>query len=225
VTLAAGWKGRAVVRGTAAALLFVLTGCSATTTPPGEVAEQPVQGVQPRQAAPPADRQIAADVPVRSAVLGELDRNDAEPPVRVEIPSLAIDLPVEPVGVQDDGWMAIPENPSVVGWYRFGPAPGDEAGAAVLAAHVDSLRYGLGPFAALKTLERGAEVLVTDEGGGTVRYRVEDIERTGKAALTDAGVFDRGGEPRLNLITCGGTFDRQSRTYSDNVIVTAIPVA
>lgn len=120
--------------------------------------------------------------------------------------------------------MAVPENPSVVGWYRFGPGVGSDAGATVLAAHVDSLEYGLGPFARLKELRPGAEVLVADSEGRTTEYRVDGIRRTGKSELVGTGVFDRAGEPRLQLITCGGTFDQRTRTYSDNVIVTAIPV-
>ena len=164
------------------------------------------------------------DVAVRSAAVEDVNVAESIPPVRIEIPALGLDLPVQPVGVRTDGWMDVPENPSVVGWYRFGPAPSTERGATVLAAHVDSLRYGLGPFARLKELAPGAEVLVTDDAGATTAYRVEEIARTGKGDLVDAGVFDRSGTPRLHLITCGGSFDRQSRTYSDNVIVTAIPV-
>ena len=65
---------------------------------------------------------------------------------------------------------------------------------------------------------------VSDADGNTTTYLVETITRTGKAELVNTGVFDRNGKPRLQLITCGGSFDTSSRTYSDNVIVTAIPV-
>ncbi len=220
-----GRERRAVLRGSTAVLLFLLTGCSAPATPPGGVAEQPVRAAElptgPDRTFP---ERTVPDVPVRSAAVEDLDVAGTTPPVRIEIPALGVDLPVQPVGVRTDGWMDVPENPSEVGWYRFGPAPSSERGATVLAAHVDSLRYGLGPFARLKELPPGAEVLVTDDAGATTVYRVEQIARTGKAELDDAGVFDRDGTPRLQLITCGGSFDRQSRTYSDNVIVTAIPV-
>jgi sortase (surface protein transpeptidase) len=162
-------------------------------------------------------------VPIRSAAIDDVDVKRPVPPARLRIPSLDIDLSVKSVGVQEDGSMQVPENPSVVGWYRFGPGVASDSGATVLAAHVDSLRYGLGPFARLKDLQPGAEVLVDDRDGRTTAYRVDRITRTGKAELVDTGVFDRTGRPRLQLITCGGSFDTQSRTYSDNVIVTAIP--
>jgi hypothetical protein len=221
--VSAGWSRRAGGRGSTAALLLLLTGCSAPTAPPGAVAEQPAQAVQlpTSRAARPAP---TPPVPVRSAALDDLDVNRPVPPVRLRIGALDLDLPVRPVGVQEDGSMEVPENPSVVGWYRFGPGAGSDSGATVLAAHVDSLRYGLGPFAALTTLGEGAEVLLADGDGTTTGYRVETITRTGKTDLVDAGVFERTGPPRLHLITCGGSFDPERRTYSDNVIVTAVPV-
>jgi hypothetical protein len=163
------------------------------------------------------------DVPVRSASVDDLDVERQVPPVRLRIGSLDLDLPVRPVGVRKDGSMQVPKNPSVVGWYRFGPGLDSDSGATVLAAHVDSLEYGLGPFAELKNLQQGAKVRVSDADGNTTTYLVEKITKIGKADLVDTGVFDRGGKPRLHLITCGGSFDQQSRTYSDNVIVTAIP--
>lgn len=230
-TVSTGRNRRASLRGSTAAVLFLLTGCSAPIAPPSAVAEQPVRAVQlpaaPSEKSPAAQeaepRQVP-NVPVRSAAVEDLAAERPVPPVRLSIGSVDIDLPVRPVGVRADGSMQVPENPSVVGWYKFGPGIDSDNGATVLAAHVDSLRYGLGPFARLKDLQRGAEVAISDEDGNTTEYRVEGITRTRKADLVDAGVFDRSGAPRLHLITCGGSFDTQSRTYSDNVIVTAIPV-
>jgi hypothetical protein len=47
------------------------------------------------------------------------------------------------------------------------------------------------------------------------------VRHVRKADLSKAAVFDRGGNRRLTLITCGGTFDTSTRTYSDNIVVTA----
>ncbi|MCW2756635.1 MAG: hypothetical protein JWO46_381, partial [Nocardioidaceae bacterium] len=38
-------------------------------------------------------------------------------------------------------------------------------------------------------------------------------------------VYRGDGRPSLRLITCGGTFDRHSGHYLDNVVVLATPVA
>ena len=38
-------------------------------------------------------------------------------------------------------------------------------------------------------------------------------------------LFRTGGDPVLTLVTCGGAFDRSERSYADNIIVWATPVA
>lgn len=144
-------------------------------------------------------------------------------PVRVQVPAVDIDVSVVPVGVQPDGLMELPEDVAVAGWYRYGPDARAEAGSTVVAAHVDSLKYGLGPFARLKGLAVGSEIVVTDESGAARTYLLESIENVLKAEIPLDRVFDRSGEPRLVLITCGGRFDQGTRTYSDNVLVTARP--
>jgi sortase (surface protein transpeptidase) len=132
-------------------------------------------------------------------------------------------LPVQPVGVGESGAMALPARPDVAGWYRFGPAPGAPRGTAVLAGHVDSRRYGLGPLVALQRLRAGAEVRVRLDTGRTLRYEVTRVETVPKTRLDLRAVFRRDGAPRLVLITCGGTFDRAAGRYESNVVVTAVP--
>ena len=46
--------------------------------------------------------------------------------------------------------MAIPREVRQVGWYRYGPAPGDPAGAAVIAGHVDTEQQGAGALFPLR---------------------------------------------------------------------------
>jgi len=118
--------------------------------------------------------------------------------------------------------MVLPENPSVAGWYRWSSDADAARGTTVLAAHVDSLRWGLGPFVRIRDLPDDAEIVVTADDGARRTYRVDSTERFRKAALPDR-VFDRTGAHRLVLVTCGGTFDPATRTYSDNVVVTARP--
>ena len=44
-----------------------------------------------------------------------------------------------------------------------------------------------------------------------------------KPAVSVNGVFDRDGERLLRLVTCGGEFEEEVRSYRSNVIVTAVP--
>lgn len=135
-----------------------------------------------------------------------------------------LDLPVVAIGVGSDGLLSLPPNPSNLGWYEYGPASGTPAGSTLLAGHLDSLRYGLGPLVRLRQVGRGDLVVVTTASGRLDRYRVSDVQRVRKADLVGLGVFDRAGAPLLRVVTCGGPFD-PSTGYRDNLVVTATPVS
>ncbi len=209
--------------GTFAALavaLGLLAGCTATPTA-RPVA--PVPSTTPD--ALPAPRPTAAvDVPrVRSA----LEMNQSPPavaPQRIRVDSLGIDMAIDPVGLAADGAMALPSNPAVAAWYRFGPGPNSPSGATIVAAHVDSLVYDIGPFARLATAPPGTEITVATADGQESRYAVDSIQTVTKSDVPWAEVFDRTGPARLTLVTCGGEFDYGARRYLSNVIVSAKPL-
>jgi sortase (surface protein transpeptidase) len=119
--------------------------------------------------------------------------------------------------------MEIPPDVAVAGWYKHGADPGSEAGTTVIAAHVDSPRYGIGPFSQLKNASVGATITVTSADGTARDFVVESVERIGKTQLPLDEVFDRDGPPRLALITCGGQFDSGTGHYVDNIVVIAVP--
>ncbi|GHE07408.1 class F sortase [Klenkia taihuensis] len=145
-------------------------------------------------------------------------------PTRLAVPALGIDAAVDAVGVEPDGNMTIPEDVSRVGWYRFGPAPGAPEGSAVLAGHVDDAEQGLGAMSPLAEASVGDRVQVTDESGGSTTWQVVAREEFGKESVPLADLFARTGPPRLVLITCGGPFLADIRSYEDNVVVIAEPV-
>jgi sortase (surface protein transpeptidase) len=145
------------------------------------------------------------------------------PPVRLVVPREGIDAPVDPVGVTRDGLMQLPGDVHRVGWYRFGPAPGQPEGNAVLAGHVDAWDQGLGSLGRLRGVEPGDPVEVTDAAGQVTRWQVVTRQLVEKDALPLAELFARSGPPRLVLLTCGGPFDERARSYRDNLVVVAEP--
>ncbi|WEO78049.1 sortase [Cryobacterium sp. SO2] len=193
-----------------------LTGSPTGNTPPPSTLWPPV---------PPALAAAAPRAPEPPRASADLAGQPApvSAPVRVTVDALEIDMPIEPVGLADDGALALPANPAVAAWYRYGPGPGSAAGATVVAAHVDSLVYDLGPFARLADAPAGTEIVVHTSDGSAHRYTIASINTVEKQAVPWAGVFDRAGEPRLTLVTCGGEFDYEARRYLSNVIVTAVP--
>jgi hypothetical protein len=191
--------------------LVLLAGCSAA--PAGQPAPEPE---------PTRTESVVPDIPI---VSGDLrPPREARPPVAVSVPAADIQVSVVPVGVLPDGFMELPADVAVAGWYRFGPDPLSGAGTTVIAAHVDSARYGLGPFARLEGLPAGTEIVVTVDTGAQVRYVIESVTSILKRDVPLADIFVREGAERLVLITCGGQFDRDAFRYSDNVIVVATPV-
>jgi len=147
----------------------------------------------------------------------------ALPPVRVEVPGTDIAVSVQPVGIDSDGSFLVPENVAIAGWYQYGSDPDSPRGTTVIAAHVDSNAYGLGPFAQLKTLSAGQVIIVTSSNGVRHNYTVQSVDKVLKSELPLDTVFDRDRAPRLVLITCGGQFNYDTGHYNDNVVVTALP--
>ena len=143
--------------------------------------------------------------------------------MRVQIPAAGIDVEVIPVGIEPGGFMELPPNPAIAGWYRFGPDPWSADGNTVIAAHIDAPDYPIGPFANLRDLPADAEVTVTGADGSTASYGVVTLTYYPKEELPTQELFARQGTKALVLITCGGAFDSSTGHYEDNVVVVAAP--
>jgi Sortase domain len=146
------------------------------------------------------------------------ERAEVGRPVSIAIPAAGVDARVVPVGLRPDRTMEVPEV-DLAGWYEPGPRPGD-AGPAVIVGHVDS-RKGPAVFFRLGELRRGDRIEVGQQGGGGRSFVVERVERRPKEALPAGRIWNRTREPVLRLITCGGSFDRSTGHYRDNIIVFA----
>ena len=144
-------------------------------------------------------------------------------PERLTSTDLDLSAQVDAVGVDDESQVEVPEDVTSVGWYRFGPTPGDR-GSSVLVGHVDSAEQGRGALWALHDAETDDVVTVHMSDGSKHDFRVVAREQIDKSELPVAELFDREGDPRLTLITCGGDFDTADASYTANVVVTALPM-
>ena len=139
-------------------------------------------------------------------------------PTALTIGDLDISQEVLPVGLNDDGSMEVPDV-SDIGWYLHGATSG-RPGATVLVAHVwwDDTP---GPFRRLGTLEPGARI----EVDGDTAHDYVVVERTmyDKDSLP-ADLWRNSGPETLVLITCGGTFNKNTRRYEQNIVVYAVPI-
>jgi Sortase domain len=172
----------------------------------------------------PSGRPAGAAVPTTDGRVGAADPAvPAAVPDRLDLPTLRVRAAVRPVGVDRRGDLQIPADVSDVGWYRFGARPGDPAGSTVLSGHVDSAEQGRGAFFRLRELSPGDPVLVHGSDGRTRAYRVVAREEWPKSEVPLDRLFARTGAARLTLVTCGGGFREDVRSYRDNIAVTAVP--
>ncbi len=147
-------------------------------------------------------------------------RMQAPNPAVIRIPRLDVEASIIPLGLRDDGAIEVPEDPDQAGWWLGGPEPG-ETGPAVILGHVDSREEGPAVFFYLRYLETGDEIHIDRVDGSTVTYVVESTESHDKDAFPTNAVYGPTEQPTLRLVTCGGDYDFDVRTYPENVVVFA----
>ena len=172
----------------------------------------------------PASSSPVVDVPIIDATEIVIEEPPAAPQ-SLRIPGVGVQMPVAATGVQADGQMELPDDPNVIGWYKFGASPGDKRGSAVLGGHVDSIEQGVGPLARLASAEVGERVVVLDAAGKPVRYEITSVQRITKAALPVDVLFRPEGPHQLAVVTCGGRYLPDAGGYEDNIVVLARPVS
>jgi len=205
---------------------FDVRGAVTTTvpTPATGVDAAPEPVATPDAAELPESRAVSGTpVPITSGRLDDVAARTATGPVpvRLVVPAIGVDAEIVPVGYAE-GEMEIPPTADTVGWYEYGPRPGD-AGSSVLAAHVAWQRVR-GAFWDLRDLPPGAEFEVRFADGTSRWFRTVALEVYGKDELPAADLFRRSGNAELTLITCGGAFNPSLGVYDSNVVATAVEI-
>jgi predicted outer membrane protein/sortase (surface protein transpeptidase) len=146
------------------------------------------------------------------------------PPMVLALPSIDVTAYVVPVGVSQRE-LQVPNNPTQVGWWVASAEAGASTGSVIIDGHVDTSDDGLGALyrVGIGDLRIGDRITVTTMFGRQVNYRIYAQSVYAKTAQLPAEVLASTREPRLVLITCGGPFDTDDRSYEDNVVVYARP--
>lgn len=141
-------------------------------------------------------------------------------PVRLRIPTIGVDALFEaPLGVDTDNEIQVPEAYDTVGWYKYGPTPG-EIGPAVVLGHVDSYE-GPAVLFSLGQLDIGDRIEIEREDGTTAVFEVEKMKKHPQSGFPTADVYSDLDYPGLRIITCTGVYDRGVQRYTHNLIVFA----
>jgi sortase (surface protein transpeptidase) len=175
----------------------------------------------PQVSASPATAAATSEAASEAAVPADTSSPEAASvakPVRVVIPAIDVDADLVALGLNDDGSMEVPDF-GLAGWYEPGPRPGDP-GPAVIAAHVDSVR-GPDVFFRLRDLTTGDKITVEYANGSDTTFVVSESEQQLKDDLPVERIWNDTDDAVLRLITCGGEFDADARSYLSNLIVYA----
>jgi LPXTG-site transpeptidase (sortase) family protein len=138
-------------------------------------------------------------------------------PVRLAIPLISVNAPIEAVGLTPDGAMEAPEGWWDVGWFRYGPIPG-QLGNAVIAGHLDSTT-GPAVFWHLRSLGPGDKVQVVMSNHQTLTFAVQQVVSYPYNGAPLDHIFGNASAANLNLITCSGDWDPVNHNYSNRMVV------
>lgn len=138
-------------------------------------------------------------------------------PLALSIPAIGLRVPLSELGLNPNHTVQVPANFQEPGWYKFGPSPG-QVGSSVILGHVDSYQ-GPAVFIRLRSLQPGNQVDVSLADGVVAHFVVREVAMYPKATFPTAQVYGSHGYSALQLVTCGGVFDTQTRSYLSNVVV------
>jgi sortase (surface protein transpeptidase) len=141
-------------------------------------------------------------------------------PTRIVIPSIGVSADLELLHRDNDGSLQTPKDWNKAGWYADGVIPGNR-GPAVIVGHVDSARDGPAVFYRLPQLKAGDDVSVQSRDGHIERFLVDAARQFPKNRFPTDLVYGPTPLRELRLVTCAGSFDHATGSYSDNLIVTA----
>lgn len=141
-------------------------------------------------------------------------------PSTISIPSLGVSADIEQVGLDAKRNMDVPKKAENAGWYNLGPKPG-ERGSAVLAGHLDDPNGNPAIFWNLKKIKLGEKIIITDQENQQRVFIVKDIENYPWNDFPLNEVFADATGKKLNLITCGGTWDKENKNYLERTVVYA----
>lgn len=150
----------------------------------------------------------------------EVSDRAQQSPLRLRIAKLSIDTLIEPVGIDIQGNMAVPQDTQGVSWYEPGGMPG-KPGNVVLAGHFDDAKGNPAVFARLTTLTKGDKITITTMSGKVYSYTVESRAKYpyDKAPLSE--IFGETDKEQLILITCAGKWDEETKNYSNREVIYA----
>ena len=174
-------------------------------------------------------RGLNLGVPTKETVITRFSRNIAATvlfeqqknvPVRLEIPALNVKAVIASSGLDNRGVMEISEDPNVATWFNLGAFPG-EIGNAVISGHYGWKDNTAAVFDSLYKTHVGDLIEIEDSAGGITTFVVRKTERYAPGSSAQEVFRSNDGKSHLNLITCEGDWNSDSKSYSERLVVFA----
>lgn len=163
----------------------------------------------------------ASDLPIHQTPLAAHASSSAYTPgepIRLAIPSIALDAKIENLGLtKEGGALAVPKNFVDAGWYQDGPKPG-MPGSAVIDGHYNGKHVPEGVFFKLGNLSIGDSVFIIDSNNQRLEFLVTKVKTFAYTDSTEE-VFQDSTESHLNLITCAGDWLPSEHLFDKRTVV------
>ncbi len=128
---------------------------------------------------------------------------------------------IERGGVDQTSAIAVPDNMYMTGWYVNSVLPG-QPGLRVIDGPISGIYDVNAVFRHLENLQAGDMFSITLGSGKVLQYKVY---REQSVPLNDAVKVplakDAAVTSQLNLITCGGQYNKDTKLYDHRIIVSA----
>lgn len=154
--------------------------------------------------------------------VGTTDYNvGSDMPRLIRMPSIKAEGFVQQVGVDAKiNQMATPSSIHMAGWYINSVKPGDD-GLSIMDGHVSGY-YSPGIFKDIKKLHANETFLIENGDHSTRTFKVVRVSSYPlEEAAKQLFIRDPSIKQQLNLITCGGAFNKATQQYQERVIVVA----
>lgn len=143
-------------------------------------------------------------------------------PLSISIPSIKVTSKVNPIGLAQDGTLAVPQPGPLLNqaaWFTKSPSPG-QLGPSIIEGHVDS-PDGPSVFFDLGKLRPGNKIMVKRADGVRLTFTVNAVRDFKKSKFPTTLVYgSKSNAPQLRLITCSD-FDKSIRHHVGNEVVFA----
>lgn len=145
-----------------------------------------------------------------------------EQPKMIYIPALNVSSRVKQVGVNSKGQLDVPGNIYDTAWYKESALPGAIGGSTLIDGHVSGPTQK-GAFYNLKNIKESDKITIEKGDGKRVDYKVKKVEivETSRVEMANMLVPITPGSHGLNLISCTGKYNEQTKDFEQRVLVFA----